>query len=63
MDNVLVNYDMKTLNVVVIGLILATMFEAILTGIRTAVFSNTSSKIDVELGSRLFQHLLNLPIS
>ena len=63
MDKVLVNYAMKTLNVVVIGLILATMFEAILTGIRTAVFSNTSSKIDVELGSRLFQHVLNLPIS
>jgi len=63
MDKVLVNHAMKTLNVMVIGLILATVFEAILTGIRTAVFANTSSKIDVELGSRLFGHLLSLPIS
>ena len=31
--------------------------------IRTAVFANTSSKIDVELGTRLFGHLLSLPVS
>ena len=63
MDKVLVNHAMKTLNVIAIGLIAATLFEAALTGIRTAVFANTSSKIDVELGSRLFFHLLALPIS
>jgi subfamily B ATP-binding cassette protein HlyB/CyaB len=63
MDKVLVNHAMKTLNVIAIGLITATLFEAVLTGIRTAVFANTSSKIDVELGSRLFGHLLALPIS
>ena len=32
-------------------LIAATLFEAVLTGIRTAVFANASSKIDVELGT------------
>lgn len=63
MDKVLVNHAMKTLNVIAIGLILATFFEAVLTAIRTYVFSHTSSKIDVELGARLFKHLLNLPIS
>ena len=63
MDKVLVNHALKTLNVIAIGLICATVFEAILTGIRTYVFSHTSSKIDVELGARLFKHLLNLPIS
>jgi ATP-binding cassette, subfamily B, bacterial HlyB/CyaB len=63
MDKVLVNHAMKTLNVIAIGLICATAFEAVLTGIRTYVFSHTSSKIDVELGARLFKHLLNLPIS
>lgn len=63
MDKVLVNHAMKTLNVIAIGLICATLFEAVLTGIRTYVFSSTSSKIDVELGARLFKHLLNLPIS
>ena len=63
MDKVLVNHAMKTLNVIAIGLIAATLFEAVLTGIRTAVFANTSSKIDVELGTRLFGHLLSLPVS
>ena len=63
MDKVLVNHAMKTLNVIAIGLLCATLFEAVLTGIRTYVFAHTSSKIDVELGAKLFQHLLNLPMS
>ena len=63
MDKVLVNHAMKTLNVIAIGLVCATLFEALLTGIRTYVFSHTSSKIDVELGARLFRHLLALPIA
>ncbi|KAF1041903.1 MAG: Toxin RTX-I translocation ATP-binding protein [Herbaspirillum frisingense] len=63
MDKVLVNHAMKTLNVIAVGLVAATLFEAVLGGIRTALFAHTSSKIDVELGSRLFGHLLSLPIS
>ncbi|MGK5024038.1 type I secretion system permease/ATPase [Janthinobacterium sp. RB2R34] len=63
MDKVLVNHAMKTLNVVAIGLVCATLFDSVLTLIRTYVFSHTSSKIDVELGARLFTHLLNLPIA
>ncbi len=63
MDKVLVNHAMKTLNVIAIGLVCATLFEAVLTGLRTYVFSHTSSKIDVELGVRLFRHLLSLPIA
>lgn len=62
MDKVLVNHAMMTLHVIAIGLLCATLFEAALTGIRTYVFANTSSKIDVELGARLFRHLLALPI-
>ena len=63
MDKVLVNHAMKTLNVIAIGLICSMVFEAALNGIRTWVFAHTSSKIDVELGARLFRHLLNLPIA
>ena len=63
MDKVLVNHAMKTLNVIAIGLISATLFEALLKGIRTYVFANTSSKIDVELGAKLFRHLLALPVA
>ncbi|KVS15477.1 type I secretion system permease/ATPase [Burkholderia multivorans] len=63
MDKVLVNHAMKTLNVIAVGLICATLFEAVLSGIRTWVFAHTSSKIDVELGARLFRHLLALPLA
>jgi subfamily B ATP-binding cassette protein HlyB/CyaB len=50
MDKVLVNHAMQTLNVIAIGLLCATVFEVVLTAIRTYVFAHTSSKIDVELG-------------
>ncbi len=63
MDKVLVNHAMKTLNVIAVGLICATLFDAALSGIRAWVFAHTSSKIDVELGARLFRHLLALPLA
>lgn len=63
MDKVLVNHALKTLHVIAVGLILANIFEALLSGIRTWVFAHTSSKIDVELGARLFRHLLSLPLA
>lgn len=63
MDKVLVNHALKTLNVIAIGLITATLFEAVLSGIRTWVFAHTSSKIDVELGAKLFRQLLGLPLA
>ena len=63
MDKVLVNHAMKTLNVIAVGLVCAMLFEATLTGIRTWVFAHTSSKIDVQLGARLFRHLLALPLN
>ena len=40
-----------------------TVFEAILAGLRKYLFSHTSSRIDVELGVRLFRHLLALPLA
>ncbi len=63
MDKVLVNHAMKTLHVIVFGLLCAVIFENILSGIRTWVFARTSSKIDVELGARLYRHLFSLPIA
>lgn len=62
MDKVLVNRAMQTLNVIGIALLCAVFFDAMLTGIRTWIFAHTSSKIDVDLGARLFRHLLSLPI-
>lgn len=61
MDKVLVHNGLSTLNVVAIGLAGIVSFEVVLTGLRTYVFSHTTSRIDVELGARLFRHLLALP--
>jgi subfamily B ATP-binding cassette protein HlyB/CyaB len=38
------------------------LFEALLGGMRTYVFAHTTNRIDVELGARLFRHLLALPL-
>ncbi len=63
MDKVLVHRGMTTLDVLVIGLVVVVIFESVLTGLRAYVFSHTTSRIDVELGSRLFRHLVQLPLA
>ena len=62
-DKVLVHRSMSTLDVLVLGLIAIGLFETILGILRTYLFSHTTNRIDVELGARLFRHLLALPIS
>src|SRR6516225_39249 len=62
-DKVLVHRSMSTLDVLVIGLVAIALFETILGILRTYLFSHTTNRIDVELGARLFRHLLALPIS
>ena len=63
MDKVLVHHGLTTLDVVAVGLLAIMLFESALSGLRTYVFAHTASRIDVELGSRLFQHLVNLPLA
>ena len=63
MDKVLVHRGLTTLDVLVIGLVVVVVFESVLTALRAYVFSHTTSRIDVELGARLFRHLLNLPLA
>ena len=63
MDKVLVHRGMTTLDVLVIGLVVVVLFESVLNALRTYVFSHTTSRIDVELGARLFRHLLQLPLA
>ncbi len=62
-DKVLVHRGMSTLDVLIIGLVTISVFEGILGGLRTYLFSHTTNRIDVELGARLFRHLLALPIA
>jgi ATP-binding cassette, subfamily B, bacterial HlyB/CyaB len=62
-DKVLVNRSLSTLDVLLLGLVAISVFEAILGALRTFVFSHTTNRIDVELGARLFRHLLALPLA
>lgn len=63
MDKVLVHKGLTTLDVLVIGLVVVVIFESVLNALRSYVFSHTTSRIDVELGARLFRHLVQLPLA
>jgi subfamily B ATP-binding cassette protein HlyB/CyaB len=62
-DKVLVHHSLGTLDVLVVGLVTISMFETILGILRTYVFAHTTNRIDVELGARMFRHLLALPVA
>ena len=62
-DKVLVHRGLTTLDVLVVGLLAVTFFETLLGWLRTYIFSHTTSRVDVELGARLFHHLTALPVS
>ncbi len=61
-DKVLVHRGLSTLDVLMIGLAIISIFEVALGALRTYLFSHTTNRIDVELGARVFDHLLALPI-
>jgi subfamily B ATP-binding cassette protein HlyB/CyaB len=62
-DKVLVHRSLSTLDVLMIGLVAIAVFETVLGVLRTYLFSHTTNRIDVELGARLFRHLMALPIA
>jgi subfamily B ATP-binding cassette protein HlyB/CyaB len=62
-DKVLVHRSLTTLDVLVLGLVSISVFETVLGVLRTYLFSHTTNRIDVELGARLFHHLLALPMA
>lgn len=63
MDKVLVHRGFSTLDVITAGLLIITVFETVMGGLRNYVFSHTTNRIDIELGARLFRHLLALPMT
>jgi ATP-binding cassette, subfamily B, bacterial HlyB/CyaB len=62
-DKVLTHRGFTTLDVLVFGFVTVSIFETVLAALRTFVFSHTTNRIDVELGARLFRHLVALPIA
>jgi len=61
-DKVLVHRGLSTLDILIVALVTVSIFETILGILRTYVFSHTTNRIDVELGARLFKHLVALPL-
>ncbi len=61
-DKVLLHHSLTTLDVLIVGLLGLAVFEAILGGLRTYLFAHTTHRIDVELGARLYRHLIALPL-
>lgn len=62
-DKVLVHKGLTTLEVLAIGLGVVSLFEVAMGGLRTYLFSHTTSRVDAELGSKLFSHLTHLPLA
>ena len=62
-DKVLTHRSLTTLDVMVIALLGVSIFEVVLAAMRHYLFSHTTNRIDVELGSKLFRHLMHLPLN
>jgi subfamily B ATP-binding cassette protein HlyB/CyaB len=62
-DKVMVHRSLSTLDVLVFALLAIAVFEAIFGGLRTYLFSHTTNRIDLELGARLFAHIMGLPLA
>ena len=61
-DKVLTHKGYSTLLVLVAGIAIIGLFDVALQYLRTYALSHTTNRIDVELGQRLFHHLLRLPL-
>jgi subfamily B ATP-binding cassette protein HlyB/CyaB len=62
-DKVLVHQGLTTLNVLGIALAAIVVFECLLGGLRAYIFTHTTNRVDVELGAKLYRHLLALPLA
>ena len=62
-DKVLVHRSLTTLEVVAVAIVGFAIAETLLGIMRTYLFAHTTNRVDVELGARLFRHLMALPLS
>ena len=62
LDKVLVHQSISTLNVIAVAFSAVIVFELLLNFVRNYIFIHTTSKIDSKLGSKLFFHLISLPL-
>ena len=62
-DKVIGQNGMSTLPVLAVLLFSFSVFENILTAVRTNLFIDTTNRIDLSLGEQVIDHLLRLPLS
>lgn len=61
-DKVLVHKGLSTLDILALGLLIVGVFELVMSILKQYLFSHTTNRVDVILGTRLFQHLSALPM-
>ncbi len=61
-DKVLGQRSLDTLDILGVFLLGVAVFEALLTSLRTYLFTDTTNRIDLALGSAVIDHLLRLPL-
>jgi len=62
-DKVISQRSLDTLQVLGIALVVVTLMEGVIGALRTFLFSETTNRIDLRLGSEVIDHLLRLPLS
>jgi len=61
-DKVISQRSLDTLQVLGIALVVVTLLEGVIGALRTFLFSETTNRIDLRLGSEVIDHLLRLPL-
>lgn len=61
-DKVIIHKGEATLEVLVLALFIIGVFQSLMTVLRTYTLTHTTAKLDAYLGTRLFRHLIALPI-
>ncbi len=61
-DKVLSNNSTSSLEVLIIGLVIIAVFDFLINQIRNYLLHHTSNRVDLRLVSKLFQHLISLPM-
>ena len=61
-DKVVGNGGLSTLTVLGVAMVLMALVQSVLSGVRTHILNQTTTKLDAILGANLFRHLISLPV-
>ena len=61
-DKVVGNGGLSTLTVLGIAMVVMALIQSVLSGVRTHILNQTTTKLDAILGANLFRHLISLPV-